>query len=156
MRSIYPNQLEIVIDQAPQQSASGISAHLAQLRRQHLPQQQQVIIDRLKTWTRTSGIHISLASSFLSLSSIHCKSVIDDIDQDHVSSSSGRPPLHRPQVQQSTPTIGEIYATTLDPQPRSTTSPLDQHPRGTTSGLAAQLRATSSAYTTGPPAEHLQ
>ena len=110
-----------------------------------------------------------LASTFLSHINIHCKSVIDDINQDRASSSSWRPPLHQPQVQQSTlttasassssPIVGEINTTMFDPQPTSTTSPLDQHPRGTTSGLDAQLRATSSttsAYTTGPPAEHLQ
>ena len=77
--------------------------------------------------------------------------------------------MHQPQVQQptlttasassSSPIVGEINTTMFDPQPTSTTSPLDQHPRGTTSGLDAQLRASSStilAYTTGPPAEHLQ
>ena len=169
LRSIYQDHLEVVIDQTQRQSSFGITVHLEELRRQHLPQQQQVIIDRLKRWTITIGIHIFLASTFLSHINIHCKSVIDDINQDRASSSSWRPPLHQPQVQQptlttasassSSPTIGEINTTLFDPQPTSTTPPLDQHPRGTSSGLDAQLRATSSttsAYTTGPPAEHLQ
>ena len=77
--------------------------------------------------------------------------------------------MHRPRVQQPTPAIAAmpssspiirvIYTTTMDPQPRSTTSPLNAHPKTSTSGLDAQLRATSSttsAYPTGPPAEHLQ
>ena len=129
------------------------------------------MIDRLERWTIITGIHILLASTFLSHINIHCKSVIDDINQDHASSSR-RPPLHQPQVQQSTlttasasssssssPIVGEINTTMFDPQPTSTTSPLDQHPRGTESELDAQLRATSSttsAYTTEPPAEYLQ
>ena len=104
LRSIYPDQLETVIYQAQRQSASGISAHPAQLRRQHLPQQRQAIIDRIETWTRI------LASTFaLHLpSNTHHKSVIDDINQDRASSSRWRSPLHQPQVQQSTPAIASV------------------------------------------------
>ena len=137
LRSIYQDHLEVIIDQTQRQSSFGITVHLEELRRQHLHQQQQVIIDRLKRWTITTGIHIFLASTFLSHINIHCKSVIDDINQNCASSSSWRPPLHQPQVQQPTLTtasasssssssiVGEINTTMFDPQPTATTPPLD-------------------------------
>ena len=57
LRGIYAYQLEPVIDRISRFSAEGITAHLGQLQRPRLLQEQQVIIDELETWVTAIGVH---------------------------------------------------------------------------------------------------